>query len=319
MLAILKLVRFQNLLIVAITQYLMRFAIIRPILLLINFKLQLGEFDFFILVLSTVCLTAAGYVINDYFDTRTDFYNKPDKVIVDRLISRRSAMALHIVLNVIGVLGGFYVSYKIGHIKFGFIFILITGILWYYSTTYKRQFLIGNLLVALMTALVPLLVIIFEMPLLVNTYADILIAENTNLNLIIYWILAFSFFAFITTLIREIIKDTEDYEGDSAFGRNTMPILLGINYTKLIVVILCGGTLVSIILIYLRELQGSPLTFWYLLVTQVLPFIYLIYRIIKAKSKKDYHFASSLMKWIMLGGLLFSLVAAYMFLYTFSK
>jgi len=316
MIAIFKLIRIQNLLIVAVTQYLMRFAIIRPIIALKSFELQLSELDFFILVLSTICLTAAGYVINDYFDTKTDAFNRPERVIVDRFISRRSAMALHVVLNTLGVIGGFYVSYAIGHIKFGFIFILVTGVLWYYSTTYKRQFLLGNLLVALLTAMVPLMVIIFEMPLLNEAYGAILIAEDNNLNVIIYWILAFSFFAFITTLIREIIKDTEDYEGDSAFGRNTLPILLGVNYTKLIVLILILGTLASLVIIYLRELRG-PISFWYLLLMQVLPFIYLIYRIIKANSKKDYHVASVLMKVIMLGGLLFSLVAAYMFSSTF--
>jgi 4-hydroxybenzoate polyprenyltransferase len=315
--ALFKLLRLQNLLIVAITQYLMRFAIIRPILTLKNFELQFSEFDFFILVLSTVCLTAAGYVINDYFDTKTDAFNKPEKVVVGRSISRRGAMALHVVLNIIGVLGGFYVSYKVGHIKFGFIFILITGILWYYSTSYKRQFLVGNLLVSIVTAMVPFMVIIYELPMLNKQYGDLLIAQNTNLNVVLYWISAFSFFAFITTLIREIIKDTEDFEGDSAYGRNTLPIILGINYTKLIILVLVSATLAAFVLIYLRYLHGSVLTFWYLLLVQIIPFLYLIYRIIIAKSKKDYHFASSLMKYIMLGGLLYSLVAGYIFLYLF--
>jgi len=318
MIAIFKLIRIQNLLIVAVTQYLMRFAIIRPIITLKHFELQLSELDFLILVLSTICLTAAGYVINDYFDTKTDAFNRPERVIVDKHISRRSAMALHVVLNTIGVLGGFYVSYKIGHVKFGFIFILITGILWYYSTTYKRQFLLGNLLVALLTAMVPLMVVLYELPLLNEEYREILIAQNDNLKVIIYWILAFSFFAFITTLIREIIKDTEDYEGDSAFGRNTLPILLGVNYTKLIVLILILGTLASLIIVYIRGGLQSPISFWYLLIMQVLPFIYLIYRIIKANAKKDYHFASIFIKLIMLGGLLFSVVAAYMYTSTFS-
>jgi 4-hydroxybenzoate polyprenyltransferase len=314
---ILKLIRIQNLIIVAATQYLMRFAIIRPILKVSDFSLQFSEFDFFILVFSTLCLTAAGYVINDYFDTKTDAYNKPEKVVVGRSVSRRSAMALHFVLNVLGILGGFYASFVIGHLKFGFIFILITGILWYYSTTYKRQFLIGNILVALLTAMVPLMVILFELPLLINAYAEILIANNANLNHVLYWVLAFSFFAFITTLIREIIKDMEDFEGDNAYGRNTLPIVLGINYTKVIILFLISSTLAAFTLIYLKFLQGSAITLWYLLLVLVCPFLYLIYRIVKAKSKNDYRFASNLMKIIMLGGILYSLVAAYIFLYLF--
>jgi 4-hydroxybenzoate polyprenyltransferase len=313
MIAVLKLVRIQNLIIVAITQYLMRFAIINPMLHIYGFELQMGEFDFFILVLSTVFITAAGYVINDYFDTKTDAYNKPQKVVIDKSISRRSAMALHIVLNILGVLGGLYVSYIIGHLKFGFIFIIIPGILWYYSTTYKRQFLIGNILVALLTAIVPLLVILYEMPLINKVYGEILLSNDTNLNVIAFWILGFSFFAFITSLTREIIKDTEDFEGDSAYGRNTLPIMLGINYTKLIILVLLAGTATALVLVYFRFLQGSMITPIYLIAIQLLPFIYLGYRIIKAETKKDYHFAALFIKLIMLGGLLYSLVAAYEF------
>jgi 4-hydroxybenzoate polyprenyltransferase len=331
MIAFLKIVRIKNLLIVAITQYLMRFAIIEPILKIYNFSLQLREINFFVLVLSTVCLTAAGYVINDYFDTKTDSLNRPSRVIVGRLISRRTAMALHVVLNIIGVLGGFYVSYQIGHIKFGFIFILVTGILWYYSTNYKRQFLIGNIIVSILTGLVPLMVILYELPLLNVAYEDTLLENQMNLNPILYWVLGFSFFAFITTMIREIIKDTEDFEGDREFGRNTLPIVLGVLPTKIIVSILSIITIVSITIIYFKFLGGSVRFFEesfkfseeaiistiYLSVFQIIPFLVLIYKVIRANSKKDYSYISGLVKIIMLFGLLFSLVAAYIFLYTF--
>ncbi len=317
MIPFLKLIRIQNLIIVAVTQYLMRFAIIYPILKVYNFTLQLSEFNFFILVLSTCCLTAAGYVINDYFDTKTDTLNRPNRVVVGNQISRRSAMALHIVLNVIGVLGGFYVSYRVGHIKFGFIFILVSGILWYYSTNYKRQFLIGNILVSILTGLVPLMVILYEMPVLNQAYYDILILGEIKLNPIFYWILGFSFFAFITTLIREIIKDTEDFEGDSAYGRNTVPIILGIFYTKIIIIGLSLITLISIVIVYLKFLQGSLITLIYLSIGLIIPFLLLIFKIITAKLKKDYKVASGLLKIIMLFGILYSLVAAYIFLYTF--
>ncbi len=325
MLAFLKLIRLPNLLIVAATQYLMRFAIIGAILGFYNngaegefeFVLQMSEFNFFILVLATVCLTAAGYVINDYFDTKTDRLNRPGTVIVGNTISRRSAMALHIVLNTIGVIGGFYASWKIGHPKFGFIFVLVAGILWYYSTTYKRQFLIGNLIVAILTALVPLMVILFEIPVLNKAYYDILIKYDHNFNSITNWVIAFSFFAFFTTLIREIIKDVEDFEGDTAYGRKTLPIVLGVFYTKIIIIGLITTTLAALIYIYIQYLQGSHLTLVYLVIVQLIPFIALIIKIIRAKNKKDYWFASLLMKFIMLFGILYSLVAAYIFLHTF--
>ena len=313
MLSFFKLIRIQNLLIVAATQYLMRFAVIAPILAINDFSLQMTEFEFFILVFSTVCLTAAGYVINDYFDTKTDSLNRPETVIVGKSIKRRSAMTIHIIFNLIGVIGGFYVSYKIGLYQLGIIFLIASGILWYYSTTYKRQFLIGNILVAFLTGLVPLMVILFEMPELNKAYIDILIEKGMNFNNVFFWVAGFSFFAFITTLTREIIKDTEDFEGDSAYGRNTVPIMLGIKWTKIIIIGLIAITLISIGSIYFNYLTGSLLTMLYITVGVVIPMLFLIYKIVKADKKTDYHFTSVLMKFIMLTGILYSLVAAYIF------
>jgi 4-hydroxybenzoate polyprenyltransferase len=312
MTAFLKLIRIQNLLIVAATQYLMRFAIIEPILGVNNFELQMPEFDFLILVLSTVFLTAAGYVINDYFDTRTDSMNRPEEVVVGKSIKRRTAMSLHVVLNILGIIGGFYVSYKIGLYQLGIIFIIVSGLLWYYSTTYKRQFLIGNLLVALLTALVPLMTILYEMPLLNKAYKDILLANHTNFNNIFFWVAGFSFFAFITTLAREIIKDTEDFEGDSAYGRNTVPIILGIRWTKGIIISLLIITIIALITVYFKYLAGLP-TLLYGTLTVLIPILIEIYLIFKAEDKNDYRFASNMLKFIMLAGILYSIVACCIF------
>jgi len=113
MLPFIKLIRIQNLIIIATTQYLMRYAIIEPILKINKFELQFSDLNFFILVFSTVLLSAAGYVINDYFDTKTDTINRPNNVIVGRKISRRTAMSIHISFNIIGIIAGFYISYKI--------------------------------------------------------------------------------------------------------------------------------------------------------------------------------------------------------------
>lgn len=313
MLAFLKLIRIQNLLIVVVTQYLMRYAVIEPILEVNNFELQMTNFEFFVLVFATICLTAGGYVINDYFDTKTDSLNRPGTVVVGKSITRRSAMTIHMTFNILGVIAGFYVSYKIGLYQLGLIFLIVSGMLWYYSTTYKRQFLIGNILVAVLTGLVPLMVVLFEMPELNRTYRDILLNNHANLNHVFFWVAGFSFFAFITTLTREIIKDTEDFEGDSAYGRNTLPIMLGIKWTKIIIAVLILITLASIGIIYLKFLTGSVLTLWYISLAVVIPFVVLIFKLIKADSKADYHFASIFMKFIMLAGILYSLIAAYIF------
>ena len=317
MLPFIKLIRIQNLIIIATTQYLMRYAIIEPILKINKFELQFSDLNFFILVFSTVLLSAAGYVINDYFDTKTDTINRPNNVIVGRKISRRTAMSIHISFNIIGIIAGFYISYKIGLYQLGFIFFLITGILWYYSTSYKRQFLIGNLIVAILTGLVPLMVILFEMPMLNKEYSEILIENNTNFNNIFFWIAGFSFFAFILTLIREIVKDMQDFEGDNAFGRNTLPIILGMFYTKIVVATLIVITITALIMIYVKFLFGSDITFYYLTIGEIIPLIFIFVKLILSKTKKDYRLISIMLKAIMLIGILYSLIASYILQITF--
>lgn len=326
--AFFKLIRVQNLFIVALTQYLMRWCIIHPILGHISvvrngevvglpfFELQFSEVNFFLLVLSTVFLTAAGYVINDYFDTKTDLVNHPGKVIVGKSIPRRTAMGFHIVFNILGVGIGAYIAFLVRMPFLIFIFVIVTGLLWFYSTTYKRQFLIGNLIVALLTALVPLMVILFEIPLLNRAYGQILLEYNTNLNLVIAWVGGFSFFAFITTLTREIIKDIEDFEGDNAYGRKTMPIMLGVRNSKWVVIGLSTLTVSALVIVFFRYLKDI-ITLIYMSVALFLPFILLTYRMIKADKKSDYRFASNLSKMIMLAGIIYSLVVYFIITVTF--
>jgi 4-hydroxybenzoate polyprenyltransferase len=275
-----------------------------------GFELQLSSFHFALLVVATALITAAGYVINDYFDTHTDFLNRPKTVLVGTVISRRSAIIFHSVLNVIAVLIGFYLAYKINMVFLGFVFLIVTGLLWFYSTTYKRQFLVGNILVAFLTALVPLMVVLFEIPLLNETYREILIKNNANFMYIFYWVLAFSFFAFITNLMREIIKDIEDFEGDSAYGRNSLPVVLGVKTSKIITISLAIITIGSINYIYFQYLEDS-ITIIYFSLFLYLPFLFLIARLIYAKTKKQFRNIGNILKIIMLLGILYSLVVRY--------
>ncbi len=312
--AFLKLIRFQNLLIIAATQYMMRFFIVEPILAVNGFVPQLDHLHFFLLVFSSMAITAAGYVINDYFDMKTDLLNRPSTVIVGRKISRRGAMITHIFLNGIGVLTGIYLAWYIDILSLGIAYLLAAGILWFYSTTYKRQFLVGNLIVAVFTAVVPFVVVIFEIPLLNKAYREILIANDMNFNNLLAWVGGFSFFAFLSTLIREIIKDIEDFEGDSAYGRSTMPVLLGIRFTKVVVVMLILAIIFSIIYVYVRFLYYNPggepdlISLGWFSLFLILPFLYLLYRLLAAREKKDYHVCSNITKLIMLAGIVYSIL-----------
>ncbi len=314
MIAILQLVRYKNLIIIALTQYAMRYLVVNPILKINGFELQLSQLHFLMLVLSAIFITAAGYVINDYFDTKTDMLNRPETVLIGKKISRRAAMALHIILNLLGVGLGVYLSLYVGILSLGIAYMLAAGLLWFYSTSYKRQFLIGNLLVAFFTAVVPFVVVLFEVPLLNQEYRDVLIESNMSFNNILAWVGGFSYFAFLSTLIREIIKDIEDYEGDLAYGRNSLPIILGIRVSRHVVSFLILFLLGSLVYLYIRFLrfisgEGSNLiTLAYLIILLFLPYIYLVYRIYSAKEKKNYHLCSTISKLIMLAGILYSVI-----------
>ena len=318
--AILRLIRLQNLLIIAATQYTMRYCIIYPFLKINNFSLQLNDLHFFLLVISTVLIAAAGYVINDYFDTGTDRLNKPGLVVIDHSIPRRHAMLIHFILNFIGIVLGIYLSYYIGVPGLSVIFIVATGVLWFYSTSYKRQFLIGNIVVSIMTGIVPLMVILFEMPLLNEEYGLVMIRHKANFNYIFFWITAFSFFAFLTTLLREIIKDTEDFEGDSAFGMNTLPIVIGRRNTKIVIISIIVFCLLMLSLVFFRFLLHNGMsidfiTLSYFLLFLISPIIFLLYKIFVARDKEAFHFASQVTKFIMLSGILYSFVARYIIMH----
>lgn len=310
MYAFFKLVRYKNLLIVALTQYLLRWGIVEPILQKNGFSLQLSELNFFILVLSTVLITAAGYIINDYFDRKTDLINRKETVIVGNKINRRTVMTLHLIFNFAGIALGGYLSYIIGNFNFIGIYILVTTLLWFYSTNFKRMFFIGNLIVAFLTALVPFMVILFEIPLLNHEYKNLLLSSHNNFNSITFWIIGYAFFAFMLTLIREIIKDIEDFEGDYEYGSNTLPIYLGVTYTKVIVFIFIIFTCISLFYVYFNYVNDG-LTFWFFSIFLVLPLSFLAIKLITAKTKKNYSFLSTLSKIIMLAGIFYIGLAYY--------
>jgi 4-hydroxybenzoate polyprenyltransferase len=294
----------------------MRWSIIKPILAVYDFNLQFSELNFFFLVMATVFITAAGYVINDYFDTKTDLVNRPETVILGKTLNRRWAILLHVFFNTIGIGLGTYISFYIQLPILSLVFVFITGILWFYSTTYKRQFLIGNIIVAVLTALVPLMVILFEIPLLNNKYGLLMKEMRSDFAHIIMWVSAFSLFAFLLTMIREIIKDVEDFEGDSVYGRKTMPIVLGVLNSKIVIITFILTTLFSLLYINFRFLN-DPITLIYFIIFLIIPLIYLVYKIIVAENKKDYHKASTLSKIIMLAGIFYALVANYIIIQNF--
>jgi 4-hydroxybenzoate polyprenyltransferase len=309
MLAFLKLIRTQNLLIIAFTQYMVRWCLLYPLLSVHYFELQLSNFQFFLLVLSTVMIAAAGYIINDYFDVVIDKVNKPERLVIDKGVKRRVAMGAHVVINIIALLIAFYVSYQAGSMKLIIFHILCAVGLWFYSTNFKRQFLIGNILISLFTALVPFIVGVYELMPVQKIYAEMV----DEMSLYEEWrfVIGISFFAFITTLIREIIKDMEDVEGDERYGCKTMPIVIGMRASRNITIVLAVITMTF--LVYFQTIKwstGNLVGSLYIGIGLQVPFIYLIYKIITAKDKADYKVAGNTAKLIMLLGVSYLFVFA---------
>jgi 4-hydroxybenzoate polyprenyltransferase len=295
----------------------MRYAVIEPVLSNISITLygiagtantmtlQLPWYDFMILVIATVFITAGGYVINDYFDIKTDLINR-GKVIVGTKIPRRQAMMWHNIFNMAGVAAGFYVSWRIGYFWIGVLFLLVSGLLYFYSASYKRQFLVGNMIVAVLTAMVPMLVVIFEAPALYQYYA-VNAVKTPDLSIVFYWVGGFAIFAFLTTLAREIIKDIEDFEGDVVYGRNTIPVVIGILTSKIVAISLVIITFAMLYLIW-YFFRNDVITLIYLTVAVALPLVFVIYQLIVSKSRKQLHGASNMMKIVMLTGILYSVI-----------
>lgn len=226
-------------------------------------------------------------------------------------------MTMHALLNIIGIGIGVYLSFYVKIPALSFVFVMATGLLWFYSTNYKRQFLVGNLSVAFLTGLVPLMVVLFEIPMLNREYGPVMLRNNTSFNYMIAWVGGFSFFAFLTTLIREVIKDAEDFEGDRAYGMKTVPIVLGSFWTKVSLVILIGFTISMLGYLLVRYILFSVepadyISLIYFILFLIGPLILLIAQVLLARDKKGYHRASTLIKLVMLAGILYAVLVFYL-------
>ncbi len=307
-----QLVRLPNVLIVVLTMYLMRWSIVKPILYLLGFDPAMPEWSFALLVLSTALITAAGNVINDFHDIKADRVNNPGRVVIDRFVSRRQAILSHIVLNTLGVIIGIFVIFYHWIPWLVLVYLLVPAFLWLYSLSLKHQPLIGNLMVSILTAMVPLLVLLFEYPLLVEEHATVITQDPNIFKPIIYWIGLFSLFAFLTNLIRELIKDGQDVEGDSEIGSKTLAIVLGLQRLKALVFVLAAVTLIFLGIIFMMFLRDQ-ISLVFFTVFLLIPFILLGWKVLHVKSPSDWKPISFLAKLVMLFGLLYAPVAFLLF------
>jgi 4-hydroxybenzoate polyprenyltransferase len=302
--AFFQLVRWPNLIFIVLTQSLFYYCILLPSL---HYRGYIDYVDlltpdlFYLLSLSSVLIAAAGYIINDYFDLNIDRVNKPDRMVVDKIIKRRWTIVWHWVLSGAGVALGFYISWKTRRLAIGPANLGCVVLLWFYSTVFKRKLLIGNVIISLLTAWVILVLYVCEFKLTIFRDPDF----HQRFSRAFKFAVLYAGFAFIISLVREVVKDIEDIEGDERYGCRTMPVVWGVNVAKVFaatwLVVLIGALIV--ILFYGLQ-SGWLLSAAYCILLIILPLIWILRRLYRAATRAEYHYLSNLIKAVMLTGIL---------------
>lgn len=307
---IMRLVRWSNLLFLAALVWVMEKWVATPILVKAAFGEQLPGYMLLLIILATVLIAAGGYVINDYFDVKIDRINRPDEVIVTRSISKPAAMRLSMILSGIGIACGIAVAVVLKSLTIGILFVLIPGLLWFYSSSYKRLFMIGNLIIALLAGVTPIVVAMTNVAVLQLRYETIL-PYTTLVHDIYAWLGGFALFAFLLTWIREIIKDMQDQMGDRELECHSMPVVWGEKWTKVFVTGLIVITLAIIGHLWWHILPfptaWTNLSTRYIALGIVTPLLCSVWLLWSAKIPSDYKACQQVVKFTMLIGMLYSI------------
>ena len=288
----LKLIRFQNLVVMVLIQYLIRFILIIP---KYGKENVLSEFYFALLLFSILLIVAAGYTINDYFDIKVDLENKDENVIVGRTIKRRIALVIHFILTSVGLILGFYITYKINQLVISIILIVCAYILWIYNLKLKRIFFLANLIVAGLSAIFVTSIAIIEILLNYNHKASI--DDITTLTVI-------ATFAFILSLMHEIIKDLRTMEGDKKYKIRTLPTVWGLLKTKEFLKWLSIITAFIISVIAITKFKTNLTALSYAFIFLIGPLFLLNIWVYKAQDRIDYERISKLNKFIVFTGIM---------------
>ncbi len=301
----LRLIRFPNLIILALAQCLIYYMVVVPLLKTSEFTPSLHTWQFLLIVLSTVLIAAGGYVINDFFDKDIDAANGIGKV---HDFSGWTMKTLYFVFSIIGIAIGLYLTYALKLRQFALTYLLTAALLYFYSASYKRLPLVGNFVVAFLTAVAVFLPAFADYE-LQYAFRDIKLPvinnKMYNLRLIIAIAAAYAFFAFLISLVREIIKDMEDIEGDREFGCNTLPIVAGINNAKLIAIGLLLLIVGLILFLQIKQAWWESLpVFGYTILFVQVPLLILSVKLFLSDEKKHFKVASMIAKVVMVGGIL---------------
>lgn len=295
---LLKLIRFKNLFMIAFIQCIIKYVFFElPQFKNANLTTALDTFAFTSLVLATICIAAAGYIINDIYDVVTDSVNKPEKVIVGKHISENMANNLFMGFTIVGIILGVYATWDIDKNSYATIFLIVSALLYWYATALKQTILIGNILVSFLVSLSILIVGVFEI-------SPMITLDSRDAYLFMFkFLVDYAVFAFLINLVRELVKDLEDIDGDYKAGYNTLPIAIGRDRANKVAFAMCVLTIMAIIyyvVTYLFENQYLLLYFIFLIIG---PLSYCAIKLLSAKTKTQYSQLSTLLKVTMVLGM----------------
>lgn len=318
MIHFIRLTRPFNLLVIALTMYSIAWYFDSVFLLDARYG-AVATFDFFILVLSTVIIAAAGNIINDYFDIKADRVNRPERIIIARHIKPRVAILAHWMMNLIAFSMAVYLSYRNNSFWYLFIHLFSINLLWFYSMQLKRTIYIGNISVAILTGLVPILVGIYYNQQLDFEFITSTLREGERSSIFPFetlhpykfaLIIGFVFggFAFLLNWAREIVKDMEDTAGDKKLGARTIPLVFGFrrakNWAALLLLISAGGTIALVVI------NKGILDEWFSflpLLPAAISSIFTLIILFKSNNKASYRKTHKSIKLIMIFGMLLPL------------
>lgn len=303
--AFFRLIRWRNLFIVFLTQGFVWLCVIRPMAAWSTVPVFLNALHFLLLSCSTILIAAAGYIINDYFDVKIDMINRPEKVIIDKTISRRAAILWHSLFNIIGFLLALYLARKMGNYLVVSIQLVCTLLLWFYSTTFKRQFVTGNVVVALLSGLTVMILAVYEPALYHHINFHYFLTEGGRVVVNPFGVIAvYTYFAFMLTWMREIVKDMEDFKGDAEDGCVTMPIRIGLQRSTRYIIFFGILAILPLSIAAVKLFSGN----WsvlgvYIFVALIVPLVLWLFFLPKKATAKHYGEASRWLKIIMLAGI----------------
>ena len=306
---IMRLVRWSNLLFLGALVWLMEKWVAVPLLDAEGWGEQLTWYVLVLMGLAIILIAAGGYVINDYFDVKIDRINRPDEVIVTRSISKPAAMKLSLCLSGAGVVCGIVSAVLLRSMTIGIVYVVVPGLLWFYSSSYKRLFIIGNMTIALLAALTPMMIAIANAAVLQMRYPTIM--PYTPVNSIYAWLAGFALFAFLLTWIREIVKDLQDQMGDRELECHSMPVVWGEKWTKVFVTALVVLTVAIIGHLWYHVLPfptaWNSLSTRYIALGVVIPLLSSVWLLWAAKIPSDYKTCQQVIKLTMFLGMLYSI------------